>query len=440
METGSNFRGSRLIVGLLVNLFTLVANATSLIEGEDYNYGNGRGSPVAEGVAGYAHKDDALNRFTKRREKAIRELYTEFGEEKYLPEDLEGVIKADYDVVAMDSRYASGSGEKVKFLTGSGLEKCQVFLIYQKFYHYDDSCALVPYNSGNAVLDGVTGDIIVMDQQGNIFIHPKEMGFIHHSSFFSQKPIAFGAMVRIKDGEIVRKDLERDNLESVTLFPTRIPSFDWLDGLFYYSGHYDPSSGSVEVKNQIKQDALSNFKKEITNSYIGFEFMVDSYNQENMMWIARIKHLEKHYPNLENAVISNPPQISCRLCPDHNDTNSYMFEWAVPYNLSFGIAGPLPLPDGDGIYTFKWYLRCDKKDVEGYAKKAADRYRAALSEFPYIEKMMETLASKGTPHPRYGDFKEFFERILQIQASCELKMIPYSIHENRTRGSDCPIF
>ena len=32
------------------------------------------------------------------------------------------------------------------------------------------------------------------------------MGYIHHSSFFSQKPIAFGAMVRIKDGEIVKSD------------------------------------------------------------------------------------------------------------------------------------------------------------------------------------------------------------------------------------------
>lgn len=163
----------------------------------------------------------------------------------------------------MDPGYASGAGEKIKFFTRSGLEKCQVFIVNGKFYHYDANTRLVLYNSGKVVLDGVTGDIIVMDQQGNIFIHPKELGYIHHSSFFSQKPIAFGAMVRIKNGELVRSDFTKDNLNKVTLFPKRVQGSDCLDGLFYYSGHYDPSSGSTQIKNRIKKDAFYNFKKQL---------------------------------------------------------------------------------------------------------------------------------------------------------------------------------
>jgi formylglycine-generating enzyme required for sulfatase activity len=133
-------------------------------------------------------------------------------------------------------------------------------------------------NSGNVVLDGVTGDIIVMDQQGNIFIHPKEMGYIHHSSFFSQKPIAFGAMVRIKDGELMRSDSTKDKLEKVTLFPDRIRGFDCPDGLFYYSGHYDPWDGSSQERERIKQNALNNFKKELTAIHSPLAEMVKLLN------------------------------------------------------------------------------------------------------------------------------------------------------------------
>lgn len=264
MDKVIKFKGIRLVVELIVYVLPLIANAADLIEGVDYNYGNGRGAPIAESVAKYAHKDTALDHFTRRKVKAIQ-LHSDYFED--LPNDLEKILKADYDVLSMDPIYASGSGEKVKFLTQSGLEKCQVFLINEKFYHYNNSGALILYSSGNAVLDGVTGDIIIMDLQGNIFIHPKEFGYIHHSSFFSQKPVAFAAMVRIKKGEIVHSNLTKDNLNRVTLFPTRVKGSDCMDGLFYYSGHYDPSTGSDQVKNRIKQDALDNFKKELTTKH-----------------------------------------------------------------------------------------------------------------------------------------------------------------------------
>lgn len=256
-----------LIVISVINFFPLIAYAVHLVEGIDYNYGNGKGAPVAEVVAGYAHKESALDHFTARRISAINHLESilssEGGDVLTNYRKL-GQVHPLYANLAMDSGYARGSGEKVRFFTRAGLEKCQVFLINRKFYHYDERKELVLYNSQQAILDGFTGDIIVMDQQGNIFIHPKEMGFIHHSSFFSQKPIAFAAMVRIRNGEMMRSDFTKDDLSKVTIFPNRVRGSDCPEGLLYYSGHYDPNSGTAQVKNQIKQDALENFKKQLT--------------------------------------------------------------------------------------------------------------------------------------------------------------------------------
>jgi hypothetical protein len=265
MSTGFKFKDVQLVVGLMFHLFPLISNAANLIPDVDYHHGNGKGASFTEGnVAYYWHTGAALDHFTKRRVIAIQQHYSDLGGDKVnLPTDLEKMLKANYDVLPMNPVYSSGSGEPRKFFTRSGLERCQVFLINGKFYHYD-SANLVLYNSGNAVLDGITGDIIVMDRQGNIFIYPKEMGEIHHSSFFSQKPVAFGAMVRIKDGELIGSDFRKDKLGNVTLIPKRVSGYDWPDGLFYYSGHYDPWQGSGQDQERIKQEALENFKKELT--------------------------------------------------------------------------------------------------------------------------------------------------------------------------------
>ena len=64
MNKDFKFRYFRLVTRLMVYLFPLIANATNLIDGLDYNYGNGQGAPFAELVAGYAHKDEALDHFT----------------------------------------------------------------------------------------------------------------------------------------------------------------------------------------------------------------------------------------------------------------------------------------------------------------------------------------------------------------------------------------
>lgn len=250
----------------------------TLIEGVDYNFGNGRGAPVAEAVAGYAHKDEALNHFTERRVQAVSRYFnaqqTNYERAHQIKIDgnfqmgagiidLDYLKRMNYPQLSMHPGYTQGDGEKIKFLTRSGLEKCQVFLINQHFYQYNESGALVLYNSEPAALDGVTGDIIVMDPKGNIFIFPKEMGKIHHSTFFSQKPIAFGAMVRIKDGVLVNSAGERDTLDAVDLFPQRVRGQDYPRGLMYYSGHYDPHTGSQQVREQCKAEALDAFKEQL---------------------------------------------------------------------------------------------------------------------------------------------------------------------------------
>lgn len=250
-------------------MLTLSANTVPLIEGEDYNYGNGKGAPVAEDIAGYAHKDDVLDYFSQRRTNAIREVYLREKPKLDLLKKFNitvGIVypaKTNYDVLSMNPAYTSGAGEKIRFFTRSGLEKSQVFLVNGGFYHYDEVGKLVLYNSAPTKLDGVTGDIIVMDQRGNIFIHPKEMGFIHHSSFFSQKAIAFGAMVRIENGRLIKANRMIDRLKSVTLFPERVRGENFPRGLMYYSGHYDPHTGSLDIKKRVKQDALDSFKREL---------------------------------------------------------------------------------------------------------------------------------------------------------------------------------
>src|SRR5438067_10517638 len=106
MNTGLKFKGIRLVVGLMIYLFPLIVNAANLIEGVDYNYGNGQGAPIAEVVACYAHKDAALHYFTQRRVEAIEKLHSDLDED--LPIDLEKILKANYDDLSMDPRYASG--------------------------------------------------------------------------------------------------------------------------------------------------------------------------------------------------------------------------------------------------------------------------------------------------------------------------------------------
>lgn len=259
------------VFSLIIYIFSLITNAAQLVDDVDFFYGNGTGATVAETVAQYVHKGRALDHFTKRRIKAVQDLYQQ--EQLQANPNLNGnfaplgsvnkILKSDHKLLSMNPRYASGSGEKIKFFTRSGLDKSQVFLINGKFYYYHANGHLELYNSDGSILDGVTGDIIVMDQQGNIFIYSKEMGFIHHSSFFSQKPIAFGAMVRIQNGELVRLDGTKEDLCDIDLFPTRVRGENYHRGLMYYSGHYDPHSGSDDADRESKQEALDIFKQEL---------------------------------------------------------------------------------------------------------------------------------------------------------------------------------
>ena len=62
MNKDFKFRYFQLVARLMMYLFPLIANATNLIDGLDYNYGNGKN--FCELVAGYTHKGDELDHFT----------------------------------------------------------------------------------------------------------------------------------------------------------------------------------------------------------------------------------------------------------------------------------------------------------------------------------------------------------------------------------------
>jgi hypothetical protein len=123
------------------------------------------------------------------------------------------------------------SDEQITYFTKAGLEKAQVFIVNGKVYQSDLS-----FYSSKVELNSETGDgeMIVLDRLGNAFIHPKERGILHHSSFFSGAPLAFAGLVFIQDGKIEK--------------------------LLPYSGHYSP--GDQEVSNWRKVTSREFMMKE----------------------------------------------------------------------------------------------------------------------------------------------------------------------------------
>lgn len=101
-----------------------------------------------------------------------------------------------YDTKQMNAKY---NNEKVLYFTLQGLEEYQVFYINGLIYKSD----LTKYTSEESLnrIDG-NGDMIVMDEIGNTFIHPKKREIIHHSSFFSGESVAFAALIICEDGVI----------------------------------------------------------------------------------------------------------------------------------------------------------------------------------------------------------------------------------------------
>lgn len=261
----------QLSIGLIL-ICPFFANAGDLTQGVHYYHGNGLGAPVAEQVSKYVHKGDGnLSFFTQRRLDAICELSDTLSGEIVIDID---ELKANYELVDMNPKYPEPGMDTINFLTQLGLKRCQKFLINGKFYHYNETGQLVLYSSDiNMPLNGFKGDIIVMDQQGNIFIHPKIGGLIHHSSFFSQKPLAFAAMIKIKDGEIVNQDYTKDELTNVVIFPRRDGTICPY-GLMYYSGHYDCSENE-------KRRALENFLNELHRIHIKIEDSSDTDDESN---------------------------------------------------------------------------------------------------------------------------------------------------------------
>lgn len=386
MKSASFYNRSVLCLSFCASLLfegnIYAAHRPVLKKNEDYYEGNGRGAPVAEQVADYAHKGKALDHFSQRRVKAIKELYRASGGRRNLAVDLDKMLEAKYALLPMNPGYTLDEGEKINFLTRQGLEKCQKFLINGKFYHYPYGNRLVPYSSDSRVaLDGYSGDIIVMDEQGNIFIHPKEMRAIHHSSFFSQKPIAFGAMVRIKNGVIVDSNLKPDTLDEVDLFPDRNdkPS---ESGLMYYSGHYDPFGDN---RDSVKQRALDNFKKELEASYFAWFMIKSNAKKKEKALDARGDNFASKWVGVDTPHRPNDDQYSHQLWELVKVTDKHYMIISNRYGRALDCNGdghgvptePIKSSNNDRYEHQLWKI----KEVDGYSiitskynKKALDSY------------------------------------------------------------------
>ncbi|MBA3814173.1 MAG: hypothetical protein H0X26_06755 [Alphaproteobacteria bacterium] len=131
-----------------------------------------------------------------------------------------------YDTKLMNNKY---SDEQVIYFTRNGLKKCQVYIVFNNIYRKDGTSysSTLPLNNETG-----EGDMIIMDELGNVFIHPKKKGMIHHSSFFSGKPIAFAGLCFVRKG--------------------------WLEELTTYSGHY--TSGMNEIQNWLEAASQGHLK------------------------------------------------------------------------------------------------------------------------------------------------------------------------------------
>ncbi len=157
----------------------------------------------------------------------------------YIP----NVSHIEYTKKSMEDIY---SDEKILYLTPTGLKKHQVFFVQSTLYNVDNkpyqSTAVFKESSGD-------GDMIVMDNLGNLFIHPKIRGLIHHSSFFSGSPLSFAGICYVEGGSI--------------------------KNLLTYSGHYTP--GEQEKKNwstMLSVDALKEaiYQKIRKNNHSYYEY------------------------------------------------------------------------------------------------------------------------------------------------------------------------
>lgn len=101
-----------------------------------------------------------------------------------------------FPIIPMDSFYKN---ESIHYFTKEGLESLQVFPMEGKIYQYRRN-TLIPYDS--KVVRGEP-EMFVVDSLGNTFIHRKVEGKLHHSSFFSTKPVAYAGQIEVRNGEVL---------------------------------------------------------------------------------------------------------------------------------------------------------------------------------------------------------------------------------------------
>ena len=144
-----------------------------------------------------------------------------------------------FSTKSMDPTYISiDERMEIFYLTEQGRESSQLFLFDGKFYKSDLS--LYSTNSEQAIGNRPwEGDLLVADELGNLFVHPKIRSVIHHSSILSAAPVSYAGIVTIVDGVITRQET--------------------------YSGHYKP--GKNEEYNFVRYQRGEMFHELPSNGF-----------------------------------------------------------------------------------------------------------------------------------------------------------------------------
>jgi hypothetical protein len=102
-------------------------------------------------------------------------------------------------LLPMNSRY---TGESIYYAGPiDRMEAYQIFTYEGKLY---DKFGL-PLNT--KPLDFNSGAILVMTEEGVLFLSHKDRGIVHHSTFIASLPVAYACMLEVQDGNIIREEV-----------------------------------------------------------------------------------------------------------------------------------------------------------------------------------------------------------------------------------------
>lgn len=138
------------------------------------------------------------------------------------------------------------------------IKQYQVFTYEGMLY----DCHGTPVNT--KPLNFETGAILVMTQEGTLFLAHKERGMIHHSTLLASAPVAYACMLEVSEGRIIKEAA--------------------------WSGHYEPT---IEQQAQFHDRLNKNCFHEIPNNLVPiFLSTMNNLNSHEICPISRMPLIE----------------------------------------------------------------------------------------------------------------------------------------------------